>query len=99
MGRGDLAYTPPPCEYRAPMRDAELYQMLLGLTAPWEVSAANIAPASADRPLGEIAVEVAWAIADTAGLPELRTGRSAPWQSAPALAASQHDAVEDVHHG
>ena len=42
------------------MRDTELYQMLLGLTPPWEVSAVNIAPASADRPLGEIAVEVAW---------------------------------------
>ena len=42
------------------MRDTELYQMLLGLTAPWEVSAVSIAPASADRPLGEIAVEVAW---------------------------------------
>ncbi len=42
------------------MRDIELYQMLLGLTPPWEVSAVNIAPASADRPLGEIAVEVAW---------------------------------------
>ena len=55
-------------------------QMFLGLTAPWEVSAVNIAPASADRPLGEIAAEVAWAIADTAGLPELRTGPSAPWR-------------------
>ena len=80
MGQGDLAYTPPPGGYRAPMRDTELYQMLLGLTAPWKVSAVNIAPASADCPLGEIAVEVAWAITDTAGLPELRTGRSAPWQ-------------------
>ena len=59
------------------MRDTELYQMLLGLTAPWEVSAVSIAPASADRPLGEIAVEIAWAIADTAGLPGLRTGRCA----------------------
>ena len=38
------------------MRDTELYQTLLGLTAPWEVSAVDITAASADRPLMEIAV-------------------------------------------
>ena len=42
------------------MRDTELYQMLLGLTAPWEVTAVNITQPSADRPLGEIAVSVRW---------------------------------------
>lgn len=51
------------------MRDTELYQMLLGLTAPWEVSAVNITPASADRPLGEIAVEVAWRSQTPLGCP------------------------------
>lgn len=42
------------------MRDTELYQMLLGLTAPWEVTAVNITQPSAGRPLGEIAVTVQW---------------------------------------
>ena len=42
------------------MRDTELYQILLGLTAPWEVTAVNITQPSAGRPLGEIAVTVQW---------------------------------------
>ncbi|MHB1241419.1 MAG: hypothetical protein ACYC18_13095 [Gammaproteobacteria bacterium] len=42
------------------MRDTELYQTLLGLTLPWEVTAVNVTQASADRPLGEIAVTVQW---------------------------------------
>jgi transposase len=42
------------------MRDTELYQTLLGLTPPWEVTAVNITQASAGRPLGEIAVTVRW---------------------------------------
>ncbi len=42
------------------MRDTELYQTLLGLAPPWEVTAVHITQASADRPLGEVAVEVAW---------------------------------------
>ncbi len=58
------------------MRDTELYQMLLGLTAPWEVSAVNITPASTDRPLGEIAVEVAWRSQTPLGCPVC--GQAAP---------------------
>lgn len=42
------------------MRDTELYQTLLGLTPPWEVTAVSITQPSADRPLGEIAVSVGW---------------------------------------
>ena len=42
------------------MRDTELYQTLLGLTAPWEVTAVTVTQASAERPLGEIAVAVQW---------------------------------------
>lgn len=42
------------------MRDTELYQTLLGLTAPWEVTAVNVTKAAAGRPLGEVAVEVRW---------------------------------------
>lgn len=42
------------------MRDTELYQTLLGLTAPWEVTAVTITQASADRPLGEVALSVRW---------------------------------------
>ena len=42
------------------MRDTELYQTLLGLTAPWEVAAVTVTKASADRPLGEVAVAVRW---------------------------------------
>jgi transposase len=42
------------------MRDTELYQTLLGLTPPWGVTAVNITQASADRPLGEIALTVHW---------------------------------------
>lgn len=42
------------------MRDTELYQALLGLTVPWEVTAVTITPASPDRPLGEVAVTVSW---------------------------------------
>ena len=60
MGRGDLAYAPPPGGYRAPMRDTELYQMLLGLTPPWEVTAVQMTQRAAGRPLGEIAVTVQW---------------------------------------
>jgi transposase len=42
------------------MRDTELYQMLLGLTPPWEVTAVNMTQPSAGRPLGEITVTVRW---------------------------------------
>lgn len=42
------------------MRDTELYQTLLGLTAPWEVTAVTITQASTDRPLGEVALSVRW---------------------------------------
>ncbi len=42
------------------MRDTELYQTLLGLTPPWEVTAVNITQSSAGRPLGEVAVTVRW---------------------------------------
>lgn len=42
------------------MRDTELYQMLLGLTPPWEVTAVNLTQAVADHPLGEVAVRVHW---------------------------------------
>jgi transposase len=45
------------------MRDTELYQTLLGLTAPWEVATVTVTKASADRPLGEIAVAVRWCAA------------------------------------
>lgn len=41
------------------MRDTELYQILLGLTAPWRVSAVDVL-ASGNRPLGEVAVTVEW---------------------------------------
>lgn len=42
------------------MRDTELYQTLLGLTPPWEVTAVQITQPAADRPLGEVAVTVRW---------------------------------------
>ncbi len=42
------------------MRDTELYQTLLGLTPPWEVTVVNITQPPADRPLGEIDVTVRW---------------------------------------
>jgi transposase len=42
------------------MRDTELYQTLLGLTAPWEVASVAITQASAARPLGEVSVMVQW---------------------------------------
>ncbi len=42
------------------MRDTELYEMFLGRTAPWEVTAVNITQPAAGRPLGEIAVTVQW---------------------------------------
>ena len=42
------------------MRDTELYQTLLGLTAPWEVANVAITQASAARPLGEVSVTVQW---------------------------------------
>ncbi|MCK7468151.1 MAG: transposase family protein [Desulfosudis oleivorans] len=42
------------------MRDTELYQTLLGLASPWEVTAVNVTPAPADRPLGEIVLTVHW---------------------------------------
>jgi transposase len=42
------------------MRDTELYQTLLGLTAPWEVRSVAITPASPERPLGEVGVAVQW---------------------------------------
>jgi transposase len=42
------------------MRDTELYQSLLGLTPPWEVTAVQIMQPAAGRPLGEIAVAVQW---------------------------------------
>lgn len=42
------------------MRDTELYQMLLGLNAPWMVTAVNVTQPSAGRPLGEIALTVQW---------------------------------------
>jgi len=42
------------------MRDTELHQALLGLSAPWEVTAVTITKAAADRPLGEVAVAVRW---------------------------------------
>ena len=41
------------------MRDTELYEKLLGLTAPWRVSAVNMV-APEDKPLGEITVTVYW---------------------------------------
>lgn len=42
------------------MRDTELYQTLLGLNAPWEVTAVDVTQASDECPLGEIAVRVRW---------------------------------------
>jgi transposase len=42
------------------VRDTELYETLLGLTAPWEVASVSITKASPDRPLGEVAVAVRW---------------------------------------
>lgn len=42
------------------MCDTELYQMLLALTPPLEVSAVDLASSSSDRPLGEIAITVQW---------------------------------------
>ena len=42
------------------MRDIELYQRLLGLTAPWRVTAVAVQEASGDTPLGEITVRVGW---------------------------------------
>ena len=42
------------------MRDTELYQTLLGLNAPWEVTAVTMTQPSAGRPLGEIDVTVRW---------------------------------------
>ena len=42
------------------MRDTELYQRLLGLTPPWEVTAVNMTEPSASRALGEINVTVQW---------------------------------------
>lgn len=42
------------------MRDTELYQTLLGLPAPWEVTEVAITQASTDRPLGEVALRVQW---------------------------------------
>ncbi|MEW6301723.1 MAG: ISL3 family transposase [Thermodesulfobacteriota bacterium] len=42
------------------MRDTELYQTLLGLTPPWEVTAVQITQPAAERALGEIAVTVQW---------------------------------------
>jgi len=42
------------------VRDTELYQTLLGLTTPWEVSGVAITQASAERPLGEVSVTVQW---------------------------------------
>ena len=42
------------------MRDTELYATLLGLTPPWEVASVSVSIASAERPLGEIAVAVRW---------------------------------------
>jgi transposase len=42
------------------VRDTELYEALLGLTAPWEVTSVSITKASPDRPLGEVAVAVRW---------------------------------------
>ena len=42
------------------MRDTELYEMLLGLTASWEVAAVTVTKAAAERPLGEVAVAVQW---------------------------------------
>jgi transposase len=40
------------------MRDIELYQILLGLTPPWRVTAVEVDPPSPDRKLGEITVKV-----------------------------------------
>jgi len=42
------------------MRDTELYQTLLGLTPPWEVTAVQITQPAAERALGEIAITVQW---------------------------------------
>ena len=42
------------------MRDIELYQKLLGFTAPWRVTAVAVREASGDTPLGEITVRVGW---------------------------------------
>ena len=42
------------------MRDTELYQKLLGLPAPWRVTAVAVQEASGDTPLGEITVRVGW---------------------------------------
>lgn len=42
------------------MRDTELYETLLGLTAPWEVASVAVTKPSGERPLGEVAVAVRW---------------------------------------
>jgi hypothetical protein len=42
------------------MRDTELYQTLLSLPPPWEVTAVRITQPAAERALGEIAVSVQW---------------------------------------
>ncbi|EQD55291.1 transposase, partial [mine drainage metagenome] len=42
------------------MRDIELYQKLLGLTAPWRVTAVAVGEASGHAPLGEMTVHVSW---------------------------------------
>ena len=55
-----LASGAPASQHDTPMRDIELYQKLLGLTAPWRVTAVAVQEASDDTPLGEITVRVGW---------------------------------------
>lgn len=58
MGGRVLAEIPSPGEYRVPKRDTELCQTLLGLTAPWEVTAVDMTQPSASRLRGEVVVTV-----------------------------------------
>ena len=68
------------------MLDTELYETLLGLTAPWEVASVSITKASTDRPLGEVAV-CALASEGAAGLSVLRSAGPALRLAGAALAA------------
>lgn len=52
------------------MRDIELYQILLGLTPPWRVSAVDIDQPSAERKLGEITVKVEYPAGELLHCPE-----------------------------
>ena len=80
------------------MRDIELYQKLLGFTAPWRVTAVAVQEASGDTPLGEVTVRVGWPPDVPLHDPECEAVVPG-YDTRPRRWRHLDDAMEDLHRG